>query len=418
MARETTMRATCPNCGSERCVGFYAVHGVPTNSCLLVSDRQQALDFQTGDIALSFCQTCGFIFNALWQPDRTVYSEQYEETQGFSPTFNTFHRRLAEELVERHQLHEKDVLEIGCGKGEFLSLICELGRNRGVGYDPSFVPARLDGHAQQIRFVRDFFTESTAESPPDFVCCKMTLEHIGETRRFVDAVRRLASAERGTVVFFQIPDVRRILSETAFWDIYYEHCSYFSPASLAYLFRHAGFEVLRTSTGYDDQYLMIEARAATDGLDVASIAAERQEMETLAGQAADFTAAVDRIAGEWRAQLHQRIVRSRRTVLWGSGSKAVAFLTTLGIRDEIEYVVDINPFRQGRFVPGTGQRIVPPSFLAQYRPDLVIVMNPIYCGEIGAELRRQGVSAELVSVGSNRRLTESFAEPASTRVAV
>lgn len=411
------MRATCPNCSSDRCEAFYFSHGVPTNSCLLVVDRQQALDFPTDDIALSFCQTCGFIFNALWQPDRTVYSERYEETQGFSPTFNAFHWRLAEELIRRHRLYQKDVLEIGCGKGEFLSLLCELGRNRGVGYDPSFIPARLAEHSRQIRFVREFFSDSTAEPPPDFVCCKMTLEHIGETRRFVDAVRRVASAERGTVAFFQIPDVRHILEETAFWDVYYEHCSYFSPASLTYLFRHAGFEVLRTSTGYDGQYLMIEGSAA-DGVDVTSTAAEQHEIERLREQAMNFAAAVDRIAGEWRERLRQSKAASRRTVLWGSGSKAVAFLTTLGIRDEIEYVVDINSFRHDRFIPGTGQKIVPPSFLAQYQPDMVIVMNPIYCGEIGAELQRQGVCAEVVSVEPIRRLSKPVSGSASIRIAV
>jgi SAM-dependent methyltransferase len=412
------MPPTCPACASERCIEFYTVRGVPTNSCLLVSDRQRALEFPTGDIGLTLCQGCGFIFNALWHADRTIYSDTYEETQGFSSTFNAFQRRLAEELIERHNLREKDVLEIGCGKGEFLSLICKLGRNRGVGYDPAFVPARFDGATENIRFIRDFFTETTTEPAPDFLCCKMTLEHISETRHFVHAVRRVASAEHGTVVFFQIPDVRRILDETAFWDVYYEHCSYFSPASLEYLFRHAGFEVLRTSTGYDGQYLMIEARATADGGRAGSTAEERHEIKKLCGQIAGFADAATSIIGEWRDRLRQSKVAGHRTVLWGSGSKAVAFLTTIGIRDEIDYVVDINPFRQGRFIPGAGQQIVPPSFLAQYQPDLVVVMNPIYCNEVGAELDRQGISAEIVAMGRYHRPREEPAASASARVAV
>ena len=124
------------------CHSFYEVVRVPTNSCLLVEDRARALDFPTGDIALAVCNACGFIFNAAWDAQRTVYSDQYEETQGFSATFNTFNRALAEELVNRYDIRDKTVLEIGCGKGEFLSLICELGNNRGIGYDPSFVPER------------------------------------------------------------------------------------------------------------------------------------------------------------------------------------------------------------------------------------------------------------------------------------
>ena len=79
----------------------------------------------------------------------------------------------------------------------------------------------------------------------------------------------------------------------------------------------------------------------------------------------------------------------QRTVLWGSGSKAVAFLTTLGVHDEVEHVVDINPYRVGKFLPGTGQKIVAPAFLRDYRPDNVIIMNPIYRDEVERELARQ-----------------------------
>lgn len=398
-----TMRTICPNCGSGRCFDFYTVYNVPTNSCLLVSDRQEAVEFPVGDIVLCFCQACGFIFNAAWQPERTVYSEYYEETQGFSPTFNTFHRHLAEDLINRYSLFEKEVFEIGCGKGEFLSLICDLGRNRGVGYDPSFVPTRFDSHARQIRFVREFFTETTSEPAPDFVCCKMTLEHVAETARFIRAVRRLASAERGTIAFFQIPDVRRIIDETAFWDIYYEHCSYFAPSSVAFVCRDAGFEVLRVSTGYNDQYLTIDLRAVAGEVGNTAADAEKREIESLGEAAAGFAAAAEHTIKVWQDRLRKAAACSRRTVLWGSGSKAVSFLTTAGITNEIEYVVDINPHRQGRFVPKSGHRIIAPEALVKHPPDTIVAMNSIYLHEIEEELARLGISAELVGIDGNAR---------------
>jgi hypothetical protein len=76
----------------------------------------------------------------------------------------------------------------------------------------------------------------------------------------------------------------------------------------------------------------------------------------------------------------------------------VAFLTTLRIQDEIEYAVDINPYKHGTYMAGTGQQIVAPEFLREYRPDVVIVMNPIYCNEIRRDLNRMGVTAELMAV--------------------
>ena len=85
-------------------------------------------------------------------------------------------------------------------------------------------------------------------------------------------------------------------------------------------------------------------------------------------------------------------------MLWGSGSKGVAFLNTLAGAELIEYVVDINPYKHGKFMAGTGQEIVAPERLRDYRPDVVIAMNPIYLNEIQRSLDELGVAAELKAV--------------------
>jgi len=350
-----------------------------------VEDRTRALGFPTGDIVLAFCRKCGFIFNAAWDPERTIYSDQYEETQGFSPTFNAFNRAIAEELISSYDIRGKTVLEIGCGKGEFLSLICRLGGNRGIGYDPSFVPAR-QGPEQNVRFVREFFTEDTREPAPDFLCCKMTLEHVGQTHQFLASVRSVAN-RKDSVIFFQVPDVDRILKEGAFWDVYYEHCSYHSATSLKTLFVGTGFAVQKIWTGYGGQYLMILA-SPTD-LVSDSTCNDEDGIASIIRSCSSFAASAAYSRTAWQSRLRNWTVGGLRTVLWGSGSKAVAFLTTLGVHDEVEYVVDINPYRVGKFLPGTGQRIVEPAFLRDYHPDNVVILNPIYRDEVERELASQ-----------------------------
>jgi hypothetical protein len=85
----------------------------------------------------------------------------------------------------------------------------------------------------------------------------------------------------------------------------------------------------------------------------------------------------------------------------GGGSKSVAFLTTLGITlDQIQYVVDINPYKDGTYIVGTGQKVVGPKFLVEYRPDQVIIMNPIYYQEIQQQLGKMGLTPTLISVDS------------------
>ena len=77
----------CPSCGAPNMVVFYRVESVPVHSCLLISDRNQAMTFPTGRLCLGLCEACGFICNLSFDPRAQHYSAQYEETQGFSPRF-------------------------------------------------------------------------------------------------------------------------------------------------------------------------------------------------------------------------------------------------------------------------------------------------------------------------------------------
>jgi SAM-dependent methyltransferase len=389
----------CPNCNSTDLSIFFELKKVPVHSVLLLPTREQALDYPKGDIALGFCQDCGFISNVIFDPRLHEYSTGYESTQGFSSTFSSFNRRLATRLIERFDLHNKNIIEIGCGQGEFLNLLCELGGNRGVGFDPAYSSERSNNEiSNRILFIKDFYSEKYAHHQADFVCCKMTLEHIQNTAEFVNIVRRSIGDRPDTIVFFQVPDVTRILKEIAFWDIYYEHCSYFSSDSLYRLFRRCGFEVISLIRDYDDQYLMIEARPGNGQSEVLldqedNLATLKQDMDYFA---ADYRNRLEM----WRRHLREIKERGQQAVIWGGGSKAVAFLTTLNIQQEIEYAVDINPYKHGTYLPGTGQKIVAPEFLKENAPDVVIVMNPIYSNEIKQDLDEMGVAAQLVPVNS------------------
>jgi len=359
----------------------------------------QAMSYPKGTINLAFCSCCGFIFNNAFDASLMEYSSRYEETQSFSETFRGFHRRLAQTLDERHRLNGKTVIEIGCGKGEFLTLLCEMTGARGIGFDPSYIDERNNSDIKHtIEFVKDFYSEKNAQRPGDLICCKMTLEHILDVSGFVATVRAALTLSPHAVVFFQVPDVTRVLRDCAFWDIYYEHCSYFSPGSLARLFRRCGLNPLRIESDYDGQYLMIEARAAD--AQASPTLPEEHDLERIAGHVKNFKEAIGKRLSDWRGFLRSAAARGEKTVLWGGGSKAVAFLTTLGIEEDINFAVDINPHKQGTFLAGSGQRIVSPSFLVDYCPDNVILMNSVYLPEVGRSLAEMGLSPRLLTCDS------------------
>ncbi|NEO16723.1 MULTISPECIES: class I SAM-dependent methyltransferase [unclassified Moorena] len=387
----------CPNCGNQGLSLFYEVHNVPVHSCLMMSTQEAALDFPCGDVVLGFCQDCGFITNVSFDPRWSAYAPNYEDQQSFSPTFNQFALDLANHLIDKYDLHNKDIIEIGCSKGDFLLLLCELGNNRGVGIDPSAVVGRVQSEAaDRVTFIQDYYSERYAEYVGDFICCRHTLEHIYPTAEFISTVRRSIGDRLNTVVVFEIPDTIRVLKDLAFEDIYYEHCSYFTPGSLARLFRNCGFEVTDLYRAYGEQYLLIETRPVTIPSD--KVHPLEESLEEVTQHVKNFTNEISKKLENWRQHLEQMHAQGKRVVVWGSGSKCVAFLTTLDTTDKIEYVVDINPHRHGKFIPGVGKQIMAPEFLKQYKPDQVIVMNSIYCHEIQQMLDKMGVTTEVISL--------------------
>ena len=391
----------CPSCSFKGMQIFYEVRQVPVHSVLLMSSREMALTYRKGDISLEFCKACGFVYNTTFDASVHNYSSKYEETQGFSPKFNVFHRELAQSLIDKYSLRGKTIIEIGCGKGDFLNLVCEMGDNEGIGFDPAYLSHRDSGAGNaKVRFIQDFYSEKYANFKSDFVCCKMTLEHIHNPAEFLRVIRNSIGNNYNTLVFFQVPNFDYVLKDRAFWDIYYEHCSYFTLDSLIHLFRYCGFEVVDSSKQYDGQYITVTARPGTENgnMDAAKGLLTERQLNEQKLKIEDFQKECQQSIRRWKDKIYEMKKAGKRIVIWGGGSKGVAFLTTLNLQKEIEYVVDINPFKHGTFMAGTGHEIVSPEFLHDYEPDVVIVMNPVYRSEIRKKLQLSRRSPEILTV--------------------
>jgi hypothetical protein len=383
----------CPVCGGAAGAPFYRVDGAPTNSCLIRDTAAAARACARGTIELVGCAGCGFVFNRAFRPELTEYSERYISSQASSGTFNAFQTRLAQRIGAHFGLRAGEVVEVGCGEGDFLPvLVAVLGLERGVGVDPA-APAS-DPPDAPIRFVRSRLTpELAATLTADLVVCKMTLEHVPELDAFTAALARLAASRPHTGLFVSVPASERIFADHAFWDVYYEHCNYFTRRSLRTLLERHGFTDVRAETLFGGQYLAAFARrgdaapAPTPGTSVA----DRDDFSRFADVARERVAT-------WAALVERHRARGERVVLWGSGSKAVAFLTALPDADAVDCVVDINPARQGQFVAGTGHPIIAPADLTARRPGLVVVMNPNYDAEIRRALDELGVRPRIIAL--------------------
>jgi len=387
------MPSHCPICQSSDIQDFFQASAMPVSIGVLWPTAHEARRSARGDLHLSYCRECGFIWNRAFDAAKLEYSQRYDNSLDFSPVFQDYARGLAARLIETYGIRGRDVVELGCGKGHFLSLMCELGQNRGVGFDPSYEGERVSGAAaERITYIQDFYGEKYTGHPGDLICCRHVFEHIADPVGFLGTVRRTIGDRREAVVYFEVPNVRFILEKLSVWDIIYEHCNYFSLESLESVFRQEGFEVLHAAEAYGGQFLGIEARLAQPG----STAPARPDLSALARAAETFGENMRSRSAEWQARLATYAKAGRSVVIWGGGAKAVTFLNLLQIDEQIRHVVDINPHKQGRYMPGTGQLIVAPDFLAGHKPDVVILMNPIYRSEVDVQLRGMGIEAELV----------------------
>ncbi len=386
---------SCPICRGSNVAPIADILAMPVLCNVLLPSKEAAQAVPRGDLKLSFCTKCGHVFNTSFDAARFDYTAEYENSLHFSARFQAFVEDLADRLIVTYGLRGKKVVEIGCGKGDFLGLLCERGPNEGIGFDPSFEPDLLEENASsRFTVVRDLYSETYADHDADLVCCRHVLEHVPQPRAFIETVRRAVGERTDTALYFEVPNVLHTFRDLAIWDLIYEHFSYFSPSSLAFLFAECGFRVERVNEVYGRQFIGIDARP---GKAIGSSSKRSSEgVLHLARHVESFIEGFDAKKAEWRSMIDGFVSRGEKAVVWGAGSKGVTILNMLGVMDEIEYVVDINPRKQGKHIAGTGQRIVAPEFLKDVHPDAVIVVNPIYSEEIRATLSALGLAPRLV----------------------
>jgi SAM-dependent methyltransferase len=357
--------------------------------------RDEALACPQGPLEFVVCRRCTAVWNRAFDPALLDYGAGYDNALHFSPIFRKFERELAERLLARYALRGKDVVEIGCGNGHFLALLCELADARGVGFDPSHEPAHADPRlGARARVVRGYYGQEHASLPVDALVCRQVLEHVEQPHAFLASLRGLLAKRSGAVGYFEVPNALLSLRDLSLWNLIYEHPLYYATTSLAYLFRSCGFEVLDAREVYEGQFVSVDVRPGTEDDSLPPAA----EVEAVLAYAEGFRRHCEELTSGWRQRLTALADAGERAVLWGAGAKAVTFANLLGIDGAIELAVDVNPGKQGTFLAGSGQRIVAPEALVGYRPGLVVVMNPIYEDEIRAQLRTLGVDARVESL--------------------
>lgn len=385
------MHTRCIVCGGGDLAPLVEIPDIPVHCNVVCNTRQEAHAMPRAGLDISVCRGCGHIFNTGFDPERMRYDGAYENALDGSGLFRDYADALADRLIAEHGLHGKDIIEIGCGNGAFLDLLCRKGGNRGVGFDPSAAPREGGANGEDVRVIADYYRQAYEHYKGDLVICRQVLEHIDEPGDFLGLLRS-AMKDTSAVLFIEVPNGMYTLDTGHIWDFIYEHCSYFCESSLARLLDDHGLAIRRLAPSYHDQFMCADAVCVQEGETWSSPAKTLQSVPHIATFSTRFYDTVD----HWRRTIAAAADAGQTVVAWGAGSKGVTFLNIVD-RDlgAVRYIVDINPKKGGKFVAGAGQQIVAPAELPAIEPNLVLLMNPIYLDEVRHQLTGLGLSPEI-----------------------
>ncbi len=384
----------CPVCESAQTRGFFSQRDVPTQAGYLAPSRAEALDCRLGDIELQHCRVCGHIWNRSFDPAKVGFDPDYDFSQYHSAVYRDYIAASIQRLESRYGLVGKTALDIACGKGEFLRLLIGAGVAKAIGFDPTFVETNLnDEDREHIMVYRKNYGPLDSALKPDLVTCRSALQYVPNPRRFLSSIREALDGQFGTIVYFEVPSGAEAFRERIVWYVGYEAGCFFSPASLARVFRECGFQVLDILPALGSSQLEIEAKPSSSPSTCQWEAAEL--VAEIDGQVDEFATEYASQVGEWTDRFDEYRRMGKCVVLWASGMRAISLLANVeSAGAAVDYVVDVNPHRQGRYMPKTGQQVVPPGELSRINPDVVIATNPNYATEIAAQIHDLGIRCD------------------------
>jgi SAM-dependent methyltransferase len=329
---------------------LYEQKQLPTFQNRVYGTAEEAVACPKGDIRLVQNMKTGLIYNDAFDPKLMDYDGNYNNEQGISQHFLNHLEQVAG-IIDK-TMGRNNLVEVGCGKGLFLEMLLERGFDL-TGFDPTY-------EGSNPRVERRYFGADVNVQGEGLIL-RHVLEHIPNP---YDFLVELARANNNTGrIYIEVPCFDWIMAHRAWFDIFYEHANYFRLADFHRIFG----KVIESGRIFGGQYLYVVAELASLTPPV-RIESDKIDFPT------DFT-----------HTLEDRIEPGSSSAIWGGASKGVTFsLLKLRQGQPVDMVIDINPAKQGKYLPASGLRVQSPKEALAVLPygSTIYVMNSNYLEEI------------------------------------
>lgn len=383
----------CRSCGAEDLERVLALGDMPLSD-RLVDPAEDATSEPRVPLTMVFCPNCTLVQIEETVRPEVLFGEDYPYFSSYSDTLLDHSKRNVDALIERYRLSSDHlVVELASNDGYLLQFFAEAGIEV-LGIDPAPGPAAValeNGVPTLVEFFGPEVAERLASEgvEADVLIGNNVLAHVPDQNAFVAAMATLL-APTGSIVM-EVPYVRDLIEHTEFDTIYHEHHCYFSVRSLEALFARHGLYLNRVEHhpihGGSLRFFASADPARQPSVDEYLAAEAIAGMDTF-GYYQDFADRVDGV----RIALNDLIDDLRRggarVAAYGAAAKGAILLNYAGLDGEqIDYVVDRNPHKQGKLMPGVRLPIYDPSKIDEDPPDYLLILPWNFKDEIMEQQR-------------------------------
>lgn len=352
-----------------------------------IPDADQVSSDHGLTLNLCQCRGCGLV---QFDCEPVGYYRDVIRSGGFSTTMVELRKSQYEHLIETYHLQGKKFIEVGCGRGEFLSVLtrfpveCYGIENR----EDLVKTAKQEG----LNVSRGFTEEEDTVIPGgpfDVFLSFNFIEHQPDPNRMLQAIyNNLREDGMGLIT---APSLEYILEYDGFYELIRDHIAYFTFDTLRFLLERNGFEVLEQEMVNRDTISMIVKK--------------RQKLN--AGRLQESFHVINKEVNEFIDHLTDE---GKSIAIWGASHQGFTLAATTRLGEKVSYIIDSAPFKQGKFAPTSHLAIVSPDYFMEHPVDAILIVAPGYTAEIAGIIRKRfGSEVEILALKSNHleKLEES-----------
>ena len=310
------------------------------------------------------CQNCGLVQHNL--PPVGYYKDVIRAI-AYSPEMREFRLKQIGGWIAQYHLGRKRILEVGCGKGEYLDLLRASGAESVFGIENSVQSVAIAG--RQGFDAKPGYLSSDFSNPWndkfDAFAIFSFMEHWPDINTSLRQLNKLLND--GAVGLIEVPNFEFIFNNGMYSEFMPDHIYYFDRQTLRTVLEINGFEVVIVDSIWHNYILSAQVKKKSRLLTGVFVSKQEKLVDEL--------------------QHYVRRFPKQEIVVWGAGHQALTVMSLANMQDHVSHVIDSAPFKQGKFTPGTHLLIKNPESIKEDKPQAIIVMAAAYSDEVVRLLR-------------------------------